>query len=307
MRRSIHPPRRTLAGCLALVALTAGATACGDDDDDEDPAAAAVATTQADAAAPTEAAAATTAEAVSPTTEAAAPTTEAAAPTIEASGPTTGSGSVPAELAGYCAAAEELNSQDELPTTEQIEAYAALAPPDIAEPMDVVMGLLAENDGDFTIVFGDPDGQAALEEITAFEAETCGLAPPDEGPPQDPSVTVLDPNATRVDVEASEYHFEAEFPTSAGRYSFVMTNGGEEMHIMILARLEEGAALEDALASEGEEGIAEEFESELAQPGAEAVVTADLTPGEWVLLCPIPGPNGAPHFTEGMIHEFTIS
>ncbi len=292
MRRSIHQLRRARIACVALAALAVGATACGDDDDDSP---SAVAATQTDA--------------VTPTTEAAAPATEAAAPpTTEAATPTTGSaGSVPAELAEFCAAAEELNSQNELPTVEQIEEYAALAPPEIAEPIDVVVGLVTDNDGDFTMVFADPNGQAALEEISAFETEACGVEPVDEGPEQDPSVTVLDPNATRVDVEATEYHFEVDLPTTAGRYSFVMTNAGEEIHIMILARLEEGAALEDALASEGEEGIAEVFESDVAGPGAEAVVTADLTPGQWVLLCPIPNATGTPHFAEGMIHEFTVS
>ncbi len=304
MRRPIHQLRRARVACLALAALTVGATACGDDDDDSP---SAVAATQADAAAPSTEAAPTT-EAAAPTTEAAAPTTEAAAPTTEAAAPTTGPAvSVPAELAEYCAAAEAFTQQQSMPTVEQIEEYAALAPPEIADQIGVVVDAMKENDGDFTVIFSDPAAQAAVEEITVFEAEACGIEPPDEGPDQDPSVTVLDPNATRVDVEATEYHFEAEFPTSAGRYSFVMTNAGEEGHLMILARLEEGAALEDALASEGEEGIAEVFESDVAGPGGEAVVTADLGPGQWVLLCPIPNESGTPHFAEGMIHEFTVS
>jgi hypothetical protein len=86
-----------------------------------------------------------------------------------------------------------------------------------------------------------------------------------------------------------------------------MANGGAEPHIMILVRLEDGATLEEAMASEGEAGVAEEFESGLALPGGEAVLTADLGPGTWVLVCPIPNPEGKAHAELGMVHEFTIT
>jgi hypothetical protein len=247
--------------------------ACGGDDDDAD---AATATTAARAPAPT----------------------TAAAPTATAGG----------EDDEFCAIAAELNAQDAPPTLEMVDRYLAAAPEELQGPTQTVRDAMAAADGDYMAVFGDPDAAAALEELTAIESEVCGTpAPADEGPDQDPSVTVLDAAATRVEIEATEYMFHGDLPTAAGRYSFVMTNGGEEPHIMVLARLEDGATLEEALASEGDEGVAEEFESGFAMPGGEGVLTADLGPGNWVLLCPIPGPTGTPHFVDGMIHEFTIS
>jgi hypothetical protein len=75
---------------------------------------------------------------------------------------------------------------------------------------------------------------------------------------------------------------------------------------MILAELEEGVTVEEVLASEGETGVIQVFESDIAPPGMEAVVTADLTPGRWVLVCPIPNAEGVAHAELGMVHEFTI-
>ena len=75
----------------------------------------------------------------------------------------------------------------------------------------------------------------------------------------------------------------------------------------VLAKTRVLDTLDEALESEGESGVSEEYASDEVLPGAEAVVTAELTPGNWILLCPIPTPDGAPHFAEGMIWEFAIT
>ena len=66
-------------------------------------------------------------------------------------------------------------------------------------------------------------------------------------------------------------------------------------------------SVEEAMASEGEEGIAEMFESEVAPPGSGAVITAELAAGNWVLVCPIPNAEGTPHVALGMVHDFTVA
>lgn len=285
-------PTVLLAG---LVAVTA---ACGDDDDT-----AAESTVPVTSPAATSATASTTAPSTTAAPEAAADTTTA----TNADTTGTGDGTVaidPAD-AEYCATVASINESPEPPTAEVIEAYMAVAPTELQEPLQLVLDTLEEADGDFMAVFADPEAGAALEEITAFESERCGSG--ESGPPQDPMVTVIDEEATRVDVVASEYAFEAELPTTAGRYSFVMANDGDEPHIMILLRLEDGASVDEVLAAEGDDGVAESFESSPAGPGGEGVLTADLGAGTWVLLCPIPGPEGHPHFADGMIQEFTIA
>jgi hypothetical protein len=202
----------------------------------------------------------------------------------------------------YCALARELNEQDGFPTTEQLDEYQALAPGAVAEQVEVIVAAFATAAGDPAKIFGDPETAAAIEELTAFEAEACGLEPP-----QDPGVTEIDPAATRIDVTASDYAFAVDLPTTAGRYSLVMANDGAEPHLMVLAQLEPGVTLEEAMASQGQEGVAASFESDVAPPGAEAVVTADLTAGDWILICPIPDAAGTTHVEHGMIHEFTLT
>lgn len=213
---------------------------------------------------------------------------------------TTGDTLAASGLDEFCAIAVEVNASE--PTVEVVRRYVTAAPDEIAAPAAVVLAAFEEADGDLQQVFGNPDVLAAVEELTAFEAEACGI-----GAPADPDTTEIDPDAIRVDVVATEYHLDFEAPSAVGRYSFVMTNSGVEPHLMVLVHLEDGVALEDVMSSEGEEGVIASFESDVAPPGAEAVVTADLVPGTWVLVCPIPNADGESHAALGMVHEFTIS
>jgi hypothetical protein len=267
--------------CASLVSLLLAASACGDDGD-------ATTTTRSDPPPTT----ATTDDATTDTA-----TTETTAPAD------TATGIDPAD-AEYCAAVERINSSDSMPTVDEVRAYLEVAPDEVQAPGQVVIDALEASGGDFTAVFADEAAGAALEQITAIEAERCGTG--DDGPPQDPMVTVVDEAATRVDVVATEYAFDATMPTTPGRYSFVMSNGGAEPHLMVLLRLADGATLDDVLTTQGEEGVAEQYESSPATPGGEGVLSVDLVAGRWVLLCPIPGPTGTPHFADGMLREFTI-
>lgn len=227
-----------------------------------------------------------------------APTTTAAASTPEGESAV----EVDPQFAELCDLAAQVNEQDGPPTAEQLEQYAALAPEDLRPAVERLATAFAAAGDDLGAVFGDPGNAAALDQVTEFEASTCGL-----GTVQDAAATELDPNATRVDVVATDHHFDADFPTTAGRYSFVMNNQGAEPHLAILARLEDGVSVEQALAAEGDEGIAATFESDVAAPGAEAVLTIDLEPGTWMLLCPIPDAEGTPHLALGMVHDFTVA
>ncbi len=272
--------RRTQSVIAALTVLSvATLAACGDDDDG---------TIASSAAASTEA------------------STEAPAGS-EAPAGADAPADVAPEYADYCGLAAELDNQEAFPSDEQLEELRAAAPDEIAAEINMVADAFIEAD-DPMLVFGDPEIAAALEPIDAFEAESCGLdRGEDEGEAQDPSVTAIDPDATQVAIVGTDFAFDGAPPTESGRYSFVMQNQGETLHMMILAKLEDGATVDEALESEGESGLAEEYSSDEVLPGAEAVVTADLTAGNWVLLCPIPTPDGTPHFAEGMIWEFPIT
>ncbi len=58
--------------------------------------------------------------------------------------------------AEYCVLATELDAQDDLPTTEQLEALRDAGPEEISEELDVVVGAFIAADGDFGKAFADP-------------------------------------------------------------------------------------------------------------------------------------------------------
>lgn len=209
----------------------------------------------------------------------------------------------------YCALAAELDEQEDFPSVEQLDALAEAAPEEIKENIDLVVGKFKEaiEAGDPGAAFADPEMEEAFGPIEEFETEQCGLGGEDEEEPeQDPSVTEVDPAATQVAVSATEYDFAFDAP-AAGRTSFTMSNDGEESHVMLLAKLAEGATLEQAIAADDPgEFIEEEFESDVAAPGQDAVITTDLTAGNWAMVCYIPTAEGTPHYAEGMAVPFTI-
>ncbi len=213
------------------------------------------------------------------------------------------------DVEAYCAIAAELDSQEEFPSAEQLAALAEAAPEAIKADVEFVVERFtaAIEAGDPASAFADPEVEEHFEPIEEFETTECGLGDDeDEGAEQDPSVTELDPSATQVAVSATEYDFTFSAP-GAGRTSFVMTNDGEEAHLMDLAKLVEGATLEEALqADDASELIAEEYESDIAAAGEEAVLTVELTEGDWALVCYLPAPDGEPHLLKGMAVPFTV-
>lgn len=241
------------------------------------------------------------------TSPAAAPTVAASAEptTTDSSGEGVASGSAAPDsadpsLTEYCAIATELFNQDGLPTSAQLADYAAAAPDDLAGTVEFLLPVFENAAEDPSKLFSDPDVVAAIDELTAFEAEACGL-----GEVVDPAST--DPDATVIDVVATDYAFDLEAPSEPGAYSFVMTNDGAEPHLMILVQLEPDVSIEDVMASEGETGVLATYESGVAAPGSTAAVSVDLTPGRWLVVCPLPDSGGMSHVEHGMVVEFTVA
>jgi len=268
--------RRGWKALIAVSALALMAAGCGDDED----------------------------ETATDTTEATDDATEEEATEEEATEEAEGADSE------YCQLAAEIDEQESFPSVEQLDEIEAAAPPEISENVSLVATAFRDaiEAGDPGAAFADPAVEEAFGPIDQYDAEVCGLEPEEdeEEESQDPSVTELDPDAAQVAVSATEYAFDFEAP-AAGPTSFTMTNDGEESHIMVVFKLAEGATLDDALESEGsDEFVEEEFESDVAAPGAEAVLTTELTAGDWAMICYLPTAEGEPHFLLGQSEEFTI-
>jgi len=209
------------------------------------------------------------------------------------------------EFEDYCTVARELDEQEDFPSIEQLEELRDTAPDEISEEIETVVDAFAAAGDDFFAAFEEPGVEEAFGVIEPFEVENCGIEhDADEEEEQDPSVTELDPAAARVDVAATDYAFGFT-PPAAGRTSFVMANQGQERHVMLLFLAPEGATTQEVLESEGDLAVAQ-YESDSAAAGEEAVLTADIVPGEWSMICYIPDAEGTPHFDLGMQETFTV-
>lgn len=132
----------------------------------------------------------------------------------------------------------------------------------------------------------------------------------------------------RLDVTGMDYHFDGiPEELDAGKATVKFVNEGTEMHEMIFFRIadEVTASIDELLALPEEESMSkvEMRGAVFAMPGAEAWSTVDLEVGRYAVLCFIPvgttpeaaeqmeatgaEPDGPPHFSQGMVHELTVS
>ncbi len=132
---------------------------------------------------------------------------------------------------------------------------------------------------------GDDDDDSGGEETTAESA----------GP-------------TDVTVTADEYSFElSETPTAPGEATFTLDNVGEEPHALIVARINEGFTLDEANELQGRQGSAEILGQSDAGPGQQGKpIDAELTAGNYGLVCPLATKDGESHYELGQKAEFTI-
>jgi hypothetical protein len=218
------------------------------------------------------------------------------------------------EAETFCAAAiaveAALGSEDEAAIGPAVEAITAAAEP-VGMAETVGAALAAEP--------GSPEFGEPYAAIIDYMKANCGFA--------------------EVHAIASEYEFEgipAEIP--AGPAIISLENAGEQMHEIAIMRINDDVTLSIeellALPEEESEGMATPAAFAFAMPGTTGYGTGDLTPGRYVALCFFPegmtpevfaqleeagvdGPEdtipagldielGPPHFTKGMVHEFTV-
>lgn len=153
--------------------------------------------------------------------------------------------------------------------------------------------------GDYSL-FESEEWAAADAKVDEFMLAECGYS--------------------QLSVTGADYEFTGIPATvKAGPTGVTLTNEGEEFHVVLLLRFNDGETLsvedllklDEAAAMTKTTLIADSF----APPGATGTAFFDLTPGRYVAICPIPKgakpgveePDGPPHFTEGMVEEFTVS
>lgn len=113
-------------------------------------------------------------------------------------------------------------------------------------------------------------------------------------------------------VRMLDFGFAPSAPLVAGKRNIRVINDGPQLHEMVLTMLPPGKTAADLLAWNPETATepppARYLGGTVAlAPGGEAIVEADLEPGQYVLICYIPdSKDGKPHFAHGMVLPITV-
>jgi hypothetical protein len=102
----------------------------------------------------------------------------------------------------------------------------------------------------------------------------------------------------------------------AGVYDFELANAGKELHVLAIVARKPGvtASFDELLADPDGESKVVDVVGTGAGPGETGYAVAELEPGEYLALCPIPQGSvgetpgsGPPHFTQGMRQLITVT
>lgn len=177
----------------------------------------------------------------------------------------------------------------------KMETIADNAPEDLAATADELNGYiqpLLEGDAE---QFND---DATFETYMGFVQEAIGACEFDT-----------------VEVTAVDYAFEGVPDSlSAGTAAFAFSNESEsEEHEMIIVRKADGVDLSfDEILNLSEEESEDKVEfkgAAFAGPGSGGSALVELTAGDYAMVCFIPvggAEDGPPHFTQGMVKEFSV-
>ncbi len=182
----------------------------------------------------------------------------------------------------------------------EVERMLAVTPASVRSDVETMLATAegVANDGDGS-EFESPDFTEAQTNWHKAGVESCGW------------------NIEKVSL--TEYHFDGIPDTlPAGVTSFELTNDGSEIHLLSVLRRDDGVDTDFAelLAQSDETGLADMTEVGVGfvAPGQSSFALAELTPGDYVVICPIPvgagdgppAPDARTHYEEGMQHQFTV-
>ena len=187
-------------------------------------------------------------------------------------------------------------------------------------------------------------GAASPSASTAPASEAPSAAEPSTAPSVEPSASMepsmapsasTEPSAAAsgeadITVTAVDFAYEGIPPTVPSGSTMALTNTGQEVHEMIVVRKlpTTTQTFEELLAlpQDQTEGLVEDIGFAYALPGETATDVVTIgEPGDYLMICFIPAGTtslpsidpssseppdlgtGAPHFTLGMLQEFTVT
>lgn len=118
---------------------------------------------------------------------------------------------------------------------------------------------------------------------------------------------------TMLKIVASDHHYSMPPQVKAGYVNVVMENTGKEPHHAQFLRLNDGVTMEEfqAALAGGVPAVLQVATltggPSVIDPGLSQSVTLNMTPGQYILLCIIAGPDGVPHLAKGMMAPLTVT
>ncbi len=142
---------------------------------------------------------------------------------------------------------------------------------------------------------------ASVVLVAGAAVALMGMADPKPKP-------AIAPTPLRIVARDFGYDLPASVPSGPTRIQLV--NGGGDLHHAQLVRLTQGKTLAD-LAAFPHDAPPPAWVVMVGGPGAVApgdssAVVQDLAPGNYAILCFIPGPDKVPHVAKGMAAAFTV-
>ena len=113
-----------------------------------------------------------------------------------------------------------------------------------------------------------------------------------------------------VNVVAREYQYEMPDTLPSGPTLFHLTDNGEQLHHVTLIKLKQGKTLHDFTSLPP--GPFPRWAIFMGGPnvptpkGGQDQDIVDLSPGNYAVICLVPGPDGKPHLMNGMVKALTV-
>lgn len=141
----------------------------------------------------------------------------------------------------------------------------------------------------------------------ALGLSACGEDSDDSTSATD-STTATEAPVESLTVTATEYEFDASATPDADTKSIEFVNDGEEGHVLIVAKINDGFTVDEAVKLEGEKGSGVLVGQGDAGPGKSTTVElkGPLEAGHYAMLCPLQTKDGEDHYKLGQLEEFDI-
>jgi hypothetical protein len=114
-----------------------------------------------------------------------------------------------------------------------------------------------------------------------------------------------------ITLAMSDYSFKLSTPVTAGKHVFQVTSTGPQVHEVILLKFQPGKTIEDFgkwMAKQDGPPPGNSMGGTSGQrPGMTATFEADITPGDYAIICLVPdSKDGKAHLEHGMVLPFKV-